>query len=259
MINKSINNQTGLTESSNDIDTLNSYLETKALKHNYYRTYETKEHFENILKTSCIYLTDGHNWADKDDFDKIQSDKGSKAFVKCFSYAASESVAMWMLYGGINSGGSLVNYKRRLITDIVGNKDNYCFEIQNEEKSWETIDKKYIKKIRLYDVLYYSKNSTGYSVKRSDEFVTIHNDISNVNFIKKYPWNYEMECRLVVYLDKKYLKDKGLSESSVLRIKVDSLKDIISVICSPIEKSTSSKDYKNTTSDLFPLKWEINR
>lgn len=106
-----------------------------------------------------MYLLDGNEWNDKTDSKRfINSKENIKRYGLCFSYSRDESIAMWMLYGGLYDEGAMYSFTKNYINRII----EYCPTIHfgffkgktfNEEK---TISKEKLK-IYLKDILYYKK------------------------------------------------------------------------------------------------------
>ena len=77
-----------------------TYLSHKAASHNYYKYYAPKHYIDTILREEAVFLSDGENWNDVCDRERLNNDNRYKRFALCLSYSRSENVAMWMLYAG---------------------------------------------------------------------------------------------------------------------------------------------------------------
>ena len=101
-------------------DKLRRYLETCGKKHNYYKFYSK---FSTILKVQTskkIILSDGSNWNDKIDRELFNKPENTyKNYGMCFSCSQDENVAMWMLYGGIDKCGGMIDFTKTAMNNIL--------------------------------------------------------------------------------------------------------------------------------------------
>lgn len=204
-----------LKEVVKDIQALSAYLEEKAKGHNCYKIYTVEDRIDNIVEHTSLYLSDGHKWNDLQDRNSLNNNRlGYKNFAICFSFSKSENIAMWMLYGGMEKRGMMINFKPSMINDCIQNNKQIelgCFD-KGKFKCLQTLDKKDYK-IKLVDVLYYGDatgNQSGYRVKRSDEYCDgiTHNDFFELNdCVKSYSWSHENECRIIVSVSKNLISD----------------------------------------------------
>lgn len=194
---------------------LRDYLEKKGANHRNYKTYSSQRFIEEVINEQRIYLSDGSNWNDVADRKGFNSDNSEyKNFGKCFSFSDSESVAMWMLYGGIDNCGAMINFTQKDMKKIIS-IDNIILGrfVDGTFVEHQKLDKsKFI--IRLIDVLYVRKEEDGFYTRRSTE--TCHNVDSKVienlggMCVKDTAWCYENECRLVVSVNKKFIKEESV-------------------------------------------------
>lgn len=212
------NEKNSLKKVVNDVQALNDYLEEKAQGHNYYKIYTFEDRIDNIVGCRSLYLSDGHKWNDVNDRNRLNNDLTEyKNFAICFSFSKSENVAMWMLYGGMEKRGMMINFKPTMINNCIKNNEQIelgCF-VDGKYKCLQVLDKKDYK-IKLVDVLYYgedAENSNYYRVKRSDEYcdgITHDNFLALNSCVKSYSWSYENECRIIVSVSKKLISDSRI-------------------------------------------------
>lgn len=197
-----------LKDNCKTIEHLNAYLRQKAQNHNNYKTYSKFDRIVEILDTKKLYLSNGEKWNDEFDKSFFNYDNNSIVnFGKCFSFSKAESVAMWMLYGGINNAGALIDFTKKGMKSILNTPSVKIGDFDNNKfKSVEL--KKDEFEIYLTDVLYYTNNGEKYCVSRSDEHCyDLSKEIFNeLNVAKKlYGWKYENECRLIVSISKEII------------------------------------------------------
>ena len=127
-------------------------------------------------------------------------------FGKCFSFSRSENLAMWMLYGGMNKSGAMLNLTKTTMNSILAQTE---FELgyRNSDNAFTCVERVSIKdecKISLIDVLYCDEKDGIYTIKRSDERVEGLKKLPGDKriILKSYPWSYENEVRLVLEIPK---------------------------------------------------------
>lgn len=188
------------------------HLRDKAENHNYYKIYSSDTRITDIIDKKTLYLSDGQGWNDKIDRNNFCREGQLKRFAKCFSFSRSENVAMWLLYGGMESKGLMLNIKKSLMKDIVDKCDEVelgYWEKKNGKE--EFVVKAKIPKdnfdLYLIDILYYgdSDEKGKYDLKRSSTKyelgeVAVIDQLSGC--VKSYPWSYENEVRLILELKK---------------------------------------------------------
>lgn len=192
------------------------YLSEKAQNHHNYKCYTCSERFESWCAHKALFLSNGSNWndiSDREAFNPV-GDKMLR-FGMCFSFSKSESIAMWMLYGGTKKQGIMVDFRQTDIVTKVKQIENITLGYWNRKNFHEVIKLKRPQfEIHLEDVLYYGindKEPDTYDVKRSDAVCRQISAelVDTVKCIKKkYPWNYENECRLYVSVDKSLIPDE---------------------------------------------------
>ena len=191
---------------------LEKYLNAKAANHKCYKTYARLNRIQAWIDSDCFYLDDGSNWNDTHDRQTFNSDNAKvKRFGRCFSFSKSESVAMWMLYGGMQKDGAMLEFTQKAMRQLISTPN---VEIGN----W--VDGRFICAghldreqfdLELKDILYAassSKESNGIYIRRSDE--VYHNAPASVinqleHCVKSTSWSYENECRLILTVKKSVL------------------------------------------------------
>lgn len=189
---------------------LEKYLKNKARKHKYYKIYTTIDRINTMLDTNSVYLNNGAGWNDLKDRERLNCQKLDVIkYAKCFSFSKSENVAMWMLYGGNEGKGAMIDFSQTVISGLLkkgsialGKFNNHVFKegIMLSPDEYE---------IELIDVLYVGedKKDDCYTIKRSDERVSSVKKIivDGLSTQKEYAWSYENECRLIVSVKREYI------------------------------------------------------
>ena len=210
----------------NNCDTgkrLMAYLCEKGKNHNHYKCYSSFKNILSIKRSKFLYLSTGETWNDITDRNSFNnSSNNCTNFGKCFSFSQDESVAMWMLYGGIDKLSGMIDFTKKGMQSIletstisVGYFENNAFVSLCELKRNDF-------EIFITDIIYYKKNGEFYYINRYDEsFSCLSEEVfQTLNGCKKaYPWKYENECRLIVSI-KNELFDK---KCSVVRINLADL------------------------------------
>lgn len=219
---------------------LERYLSVKAQTHNYYKTYSTSDRIRSWMDTDCFYLDDGSRWNDVHDrttFNREENDV--RRFGRCFSFSRSESVAMWMLYGGMEKKGAMVEFTESAMRELV-EKISYVelgTWVEGAFRSAVTLQREDFDLI-LKDILYADTHdvNTVY-IRRSEESCKDASPevISQLrDCVKSVAWSYENECRLILTVKKDVLP-AGQKITSV-RVPLNGLlKDgkRVRIFCSP--------------------------
>lgn len=217
-------------------DELQVYLKEKAINHHNFKHYVSDiTRVNRIYREGVLFLTDGSNWNDPDD-KKAFTDFNSgriecKRYGLCLSFSKSESVAMWMLYGGMQKKGAMIDINLRNIKQLLDQSNRPQVELGYFEKEeWNTVKRLNANeyKVELTDILYYDTNKKvdkehelKYDIKRSDEKCSCNQKvIDNAPLLQKkvWAWNYENECRLIVEVDKKSISSLTNSKISYARV-----------------------------------------
>lgn len=197
-----------LYENSKSAEKLSAYLRDKSESHNNYKCYSTLNRIVRIRDDKALYVGKPTSWNDVTDRSEFNNKSDNEVFCKCFSFSRDESVAMWMLYGGIDSKGGMIDFTKKAMKNIINTsqlilgyfKDNVFHEVSSVCK--DDFD------IYLTDVIYYKKNTNNYYIRRSDEMIpNLSEEIFGaLKCCKKvYPWQYENECRLIITIKKQFV------------------------------------------------------
>lgn len=214
-----------------------TYLKDKGCNHRSYKMYSTIEIVNSTIDNKALYLSNGDNWNDVVDRKNFNNDGLSMVnFGRCLSYSSTESVAMWMLYGGMKHRGAMIDFDKYSILDIIMNTDKISVGYF-DDNTFITLMK--LKRnefeIQLVDVVYTEQKGNMVTVKRStgDKWEFEFNADSQKNILnnekytyvhKNKAWDYEQECRLIVSISKNILSE--LSEyTKVNMVRID-LKNI---------------------------------
>lgn len=192
---------------------LSSYLIEKAKNHKNFKYYSSKNRIEGILENHTVYLSTGSRWNDTTDSENFNNDQLEyKNFGLCLSFSRSESVAMWMLYS--RNLGCMIDYSSDVIRSILKTKTVKLGFFENDVFNETEVlsDDKF--RVSISDVIYYGKSKKGgedtYYVRRSGEsYDQCRKDaVDSLSFYKKtLPWYYENECRIVVSISRKLLRN----------------------------------------------------
>ena len=192
------------TDSSDD---LMDFLKNKAQNHNHYKLYTSIDRIENMLEYNALFLTNGSKWNDLVDRENLNSQKYDVInYANCFSFSKSESVAMWMLYGGNDGKGAMIDFSKGVLKSVLKQDEIVLgrFEEKVFKKEIELTPNDY--EIELIDILYVGEDEKAecYTIKRSDERVkeVKKNVVDAINQQKGYAWAYENECRLIVSVNR---------------------------------------------------------
>lgn len=199
------------------------YLAKKGSKRRNFRHYATRSRIANILNDSAFYLTDGSSW--NDEYDKIRFNpqfSDFKRFGICLSATTSESIAMWMLYGGVKGNGAMINFDKVTLANAMSYPVYECgFFDHGEFETVATLDASEID-FALLDVLYFSSTHDGrVTVERIGEkrrFGVGEVALTGMSQIVKHAaWSYETEVRLTATVSKLALDNKA-SKITAIRI-----------------------------------------
>lgn len=240
------------------------YLNSFGSRRRNYRYYASHKRINNILDESFLYLSDGSCWNDKHDRENFNPPYlGFKNFGICLSATSDESIAMWMLYGGLDGNGAMINFDRHTL-DTIRNATSYeCgyFDKNNTFKSIVSIDSKLVD-FSLIDILYYSSYENDHSkvlLKRgrkgkgfdvgSEAFSKI------IQSTKHKSWSYENEVRLVASIDKLRLGSDS-SKTHYLKVPISLSKDFI--VNRVFDSPTSDRNERFRNSDLTgTVDWDL--
>lgn len=193
-----------------------SYLQEKGCNHRSYKMYSTIDIVNSTIDNKALYLSNGYNWNDKVDRENFNNDKLTMMnFGRCFSYSASESVAMWMLYGGMKHRGAMIDFDKISMIEILNKTEQIEVGYFEEEKfiSLKVLGKDKFK-IQLIDVVYIERKNTDLIARRPMGDIWRIKPESNILNKENYSlvhkskaWDYEQECRLIVSIEKEKIED----------------------------------------------------
>lgn len=185
---------------------LDEYLKKRGRRHKYYRMYNKLPRLAgNYILNKKLYLTDGSDWNDVIDSQNFSDASNDiKYYGACFSFSTTESVAMWMLYGGLYDEGAMYNFTNNYMKSIV----DYCDVIKlGNFNSNGFVESHSLQKgdysIYLKDVLYHTKNENENSsviLHGTTAINGVNNDLLSdaAPVLKEMPWSYENEVRLII-------------------------------------------------------------
>lgn len=202
-----------LSKHISDCTELQQYLRKKGENHNNYKFYSSIGRIVDIRDRCSLYLGRGKRWNDIIDRENFNSAKYAFVnFGRCFSFSKNESVAMWMLYGGIDKFSGMMDFTKKGMEAIL--KASQVEIGYFNEDAFFKIKTIFRDSFELYctDVIYYGRKENGnYYIKRADEKSAIlGNDAFDklIGCKKALPWQYENECRLICRIDRKLVGDE---------------------------------------------------
>lgn len=179
------------------------YLALKGSNHKNYRHYASLNRINSIVDDKTLYLTDGRHWNDRYDREQFNPPHSPfKKFGTCFSYATTESIAMWMLYGGTDGNGAMINFDKNTLLSAMSAEVFEFGYFDNE--GFNTVLQLDASKvdIKLVDVVYLdSLNDAQGSLSRAGEkkkVPVMRKTFEGIAQISKHAsWSYETETRMV--------------------------------------------------------------
>ncbi len=205
-----------------------SFLAGRGGMHREYKHYATRACIAGILRSGALSLTDGTSWNDKYDREHFNpSFMSTKRFGACFSASSTESVAMWMLYGGMDGNGAMINFDRRTLQGAMGRESYECGWFGTDGKFECVVELPGDRlSLRLVDVLYFQNHADGnVTVGRPSieggRHVMDGRAFNGIEQIAKHQsWSYENEVRLVATISKLDLVGKA-SHVKCVKIPID--------------------------------------
>lgn len=244
---------------------LEPYLKKKGSNHNNYRFYAPEYKINSIIDDGYLYLSDGKNWNDPVDSGNMPKN----SFALCLSYLTEESVAMWMLYGGINKKGATIKFSKKSINNICKTSaENISFghfesnKFIKAEILWDQFEEKKFDAY-LIDIGYFLDDLNQDTIIRQEEKIHLKEEIhGNLHYIKSHPWNYENECRLIFVTHPKDPELFKLNKINTLRIKLseEDLNDLKkNITLSPIYPENGKNTKRNYVPQHSPIKvkWDL--
>ena len=150
-------------------------------------------------------LNSGGIWAsrltDTNDNDEIafHKDQVDKIYVACFCNARSEQIPLWLLYSGMDRGYAL-GITPSLMFDTLMKKRTIKGLIDRDNDDYVDLELGKDVEIQFGYAFYKTKNDKTY--KYRNRFYELNGNQPSFErnnfFIKKYPWEYEKEFRIVI-------------------------------------------------------------
>ena len=151
---------------------------------------------DQILDGNSFWVNRISNMNDLDEMDLHYQEK-DKIFALCFCNSNTEKIPMWYLYSGITGKGAALGL-------TPGCMHNFLRSLEEVEGIKEDDTKETLKINRdiylQFGRVYYQDQHDHKRIMYKGKWYELSNpaDFENNNyFIKKYPWEYEMEFRLV--------------------------------------------------------------
>lgn len=156
--------------------------------------YTSLDAAEKILSGEKFLVNNIDRTNDLDEVQRYSGEQGKKVYALCFSNSDSESVPMWYLYAGLDGKGVAMGFTPSVMKEFICSIKAVRDEQTNEElRVGEDVE------IQCGWVMY-RKEKGGRTVFYRNKWATILNSIPerDIFFLKKYPWNYEREFRVVI-------------------------------------------------------------
>lgn len=167
-----------------------------------YCHYTAVENAQKILNSKYFYISNMKKMNDIDEAEKHASNcKNTFIFSMCNS--TTENIPMWYLYSGILGSGVRIRFTKTTMLNFLESIDkiypveNDCVDstsplLKNDDFDMENGWVRYLddinKKIKYRNTLYKNVVDINDRINYFDDY-----------FIKKYPWNYENEFRIVIH------------------------------------------------------------
>lgn len=248
----------GLKDVCNSPETLFDYLTRKAGNHLSYKKYTTLKQLNEWVRDNSFFLSYGDNWNDLRDRDSFNQEGSAQAhFGTCFSFMKNENVAMWMLYGGTDNDGIMIDLSRENMRFITQNATNAEYGYWDDNRKFRRVGtlQQGDFSLQRVDMLYYAESKIGdqyYYITRSDE---VYKEASRAVIdklqwvLKSNSWNYERECRLVLSSEKEHFTDgyfqrKGKAIRLIIPSLYEKLEEEGRIYTSPnFSNKNKSRDY----------------
>lgn len=244
--------QTGLPKADAAFGSVRDDLVRRSAGHRHYRHYVTEDRAKRILRERSIYLTDGSTWNDRFDRQNFNPHfSGYRRFGACLSYSSSESIAMWMLYGGRDGNGAMLDFTAKVIASA-SQADEYEFGAFGQEGFVPMATVRGCDlRIELVDILYFRRSDAddyAYQLKRpskGERWVGVSDRTfeSLKPFSKHVSWSYENEVRWVATVDVDLL-GRHPHEVTCMRVPLDLGNDFeeARVFSSPVATDSPFRD-----------------
>lgn len=158
-------------------------------KYNFYH-YTSKENFIKIVKNKYFLMNSLKNMNDVNEANRYKN--SDRMFALCFCNSNSENIPLWYLYAGIRGNGIRIGITPKNMLEFCKHID--IFKYNNENISKFPINKNEYE--IMFGSVYYFNGTKAYY---KNEWIKL-DDINAKYFTKDYPWHYEREFRIFVYL-----------------------------------------------------------
>jgi hypothetical protein len=135
----------------------------------------------------------------------------NRHYMMSFTYAKEESVALWGLYGVPKKEAVRLNFPYKKIMAWFNESEFEVYGLENGRR--QSVE--YLPKVSMFDVAYYSHNglmlhkNKKIRLKDFEEKDITYDKLPLGPYVKKWPWSYEQEMRIVIEFEKPILNSKG--------------------------------------------------
>ena len=140
----------------------------------------------------------------------------NRHYMMSFSFGSAESIAMWGIYGIPRKEAVRLKFSQTTISRWIENMKESRLEVYGVVPGRRLVDLSiHPLKVIVSDVAYYGKNAIvqhkdkKYLVRDESKVDVSYNDSPLAPYIKKWPWSYEQEVRVVVEFEEPVLDSKG--------------------------------------------------
>lgn len=162
---------------------------------------------ESILENRCFHVSSFANMNDLDEADLHWKNRGD-VFALCFCNSNTEKIPMWYLYSGIDGNGAALGLTPAAMLSFLSSIDSATI-IEGKQEG------KKLKRGIDFDVqcgwVYYNVSSEPDRYYYRNRWYKVDNPFlfnRNNYFLKRYPWEYEQEFRIVFINKQKELFKK---------------------------------------------------
>lgn len=185
------------------MDRNKSVLESiKAKDSDNYCHYTAVENAQNILNGKYLYISSMEKMNDIDEVKKHASNC-EKTFIFSMCNSTTENIPMWYLYSGILGSGVRIRFTKTTMLNFLESIDK-IYPVENDSVVSSTPLLKNDDFDIAFDWVCYVDDINKKIKHRNKFYKTILDINDRINyfddyFIKKYPWNYENEFRIVIH------------------------------------------------------------
>ena len=166
-----------------------------------FRYYTTQKTLKNVLsREGAYFFVSNYSVMNDQDEAKLHENEKDRIHSLCFSNTDNESIPMWYLYSGLLGKGACLRFTPSLMMDFIKTidiihpvREDYSVNTDIELKNGIDFE------IKFGWVFYFDK---GQDLFYRNKWYRIEDSIdaffSQNYFLKKYPWYYEREFRIVI-------------------------------------------------------------